>query len=494
MKDPSRIYRWTVLGASILTIIYLLASAAHENYFTQWSGVQRQYREILRQKATDARGRELQSKFRIELKQVSLPALGTVDRCVTCHNGIDDPRMTDVALPHRVHPAGILDIHPVDRFGCTICHHGQGPATNFRDAKAEDAFWDYPLLPAELTQATCVTCHDAEKLPAAQIPLLAAGMKLYREKSCGSCHKLGGRGGALGPALDNEGAKTRHQLTMANLKAPHTTWGWQEAHFRDPGAVVTGSQMRNPTVTRQEALALTVYMLSQWKRDIPESYLAPDKIEQKYRALHPAPLSGEQVYRQYCFACHGSGTYSRWDKTFKRFIPAVRGISLVAAASPEYLAGNIRQGRPGTQMPAWDKHAGGLLPEEITAVTEYLRAGAPVPEKMPPLTLSGDAKRGVTLFLGNCAGCHGMNGRGGVAPEIGNPVFQKAASDELIVRTIRHGRQGTAMPAFQRPDAPAFSDQDVADVLAYVRTLGEHKRDKAVAQNAIPASGGNHER
>jgi cbb3-type cytochrome c oxidase subunit III len=227
-------------------------------------------------------------------------------------------------------------------------------------------------------------------------------------------------------------------------------------------------------------------MLSQWKRDIPESYLAPDKIEQKYRALHPAPLSGEQVYGQYCAACHGNGTYSRWDKTFKRFIPAIRGVSLVATASREYLTSNIQHGRPGTQMPAWDKQAGGLLPEEIAAVTEHLRAGAPAVEKMPPLALAGDSTRGLTLFLRNCAGCHGIHGRGGIAPEIGNPVFQKAATDEFIIHTIRNGRQGTAMPAFERPDAPVFTDQDVADVLAYVRTFGAHKREKAVANNVIP--------
>lgn len=490
MKDPSRLYRWILLAASIVTIVYLVGAATYENYGTQWNGVQRQYREILRQKATDERGRELLARFRIELKQVSLPALGTVDRCVACHNGIDDPRMTDVALPHRVHPAGILDIHPVDRFGCTVCHHGQGPATTFRDAKADDAYWDYPLLPPEMTQATCATCHDARKLPEAQIPLLLTGMRLYQEKSCGSCHKLGGRGGALGPVLDNEGAKTRHQLTMINLQPPHTVWRWQQAHFRDPGAVVAGSQMRNPTVTRQEALALTAYMLSLWNRDVPESYLAPDKIEQKYRALRPTTLSGEQVYRQYCAACHGNGTYSRWDKTFKRFIPAVRGVSLISSATPEYLASNIQHGRPGTQMPAWDKQAGGLLPEEINAVVEYLRADAPPAEKLPVVTLAGDSNRGLTLFLRNCAGCHGMDGRGGIAPEIGNPVFQKAATDEFIARTVRSGRQGTAMPAFQRPDAPAFSDQDVADVLAYVRTFGQHKREKALAQNVTPMSGG----
>jgi mono/diheme cytochrome c family protein len=44
------------------------------------------------------------------------------------------------------------------------------------------------------------------------------------------------------------------------------------------------------------------------------------------------------------------------------------------------------------------------------------------------------------------------------------------------------------MPAFQRPDAPALSDQDIADVLAFLRTLGEQRVQKAIAQN-LTASG-----
>jgi len=123
-------------------------------------------------------------------------------------------------------------------------------------------------------------------------------------------------------------------------------------------------------------------------------------------------------------------------------------------------------------------------------VIEYLRSGASsagalaVPD-MTALRLHGDATNGLSLFLRNCAGCHGMNGRAGMAPEIGNPVFQQAATDEFIIRTIRKGRIGTAMPAFQSSEAPAFSDQNIADVLAYLRTLGEAKGQKAMAQNGI---------
>ena len=71
-----------------------------------------------------------------------------------------------------------------------------------------------------------------------------------------------------------------------------------------------------------------------------------------------------------------------------------------------------------------------------------------------------------------------------MAPELGNPVFEQSAKDELIIRTIRYGRKGTAMPAFQRPDAPVLADQDIADVLSFLRSLVPPK-PTALSQNEI---------
>lgn len=474
MKDHSRNYRWLLLISSLVTLLFLVAAALRENYLAQWQFIQRAYRDILVKKAGDQRGREILENFRIELKQVSIPALDKTDRCITCHVGIDDPRMTDVAQPFRVHPGDIMEHHPVDRFGCTTCHHGQGPATNFRDAKAEDVYWPYPLLAGELPQSTCLACHDPQKLPTEQVSLLLEGMELYKQKSCGSCHELDGRGGGLGPQLDNEGAKTKHELILTHLDPPHTTWRWHQAHFRDPAAIVPASQMKNPTVTQREALALTVYMLALWERDVPESYLAPDKIEQKFRKLHPEPLSGEEVYQQYCFACHGDGSYGRWDKTFQRFIPAIRGPSLQATASTGYLETNIAQGRPGTVMPAWHAQAGGLMPEEIRAVVDYLRAGRPARVSSGRRLAPGDPNRGALLFAQNCAGCHAI----GVAPALGNTTFQQAATDEFIIATIRRGRRNTVMPAFQAPGATGLTDSEIADLLAFIRTMGGQSGSK----------------
>jgi mono/diheme cytochrome c family protein len=479
MKDPSRKYRWLLLGTSLLTIGYLVAAAVRENFLAEWYALQKQYGTLLQSKATDERGKAIARDFRVELKQVSIPQLKVVDRCISCHNGIDDPRMTNVPVPHAVHPGEILKNHPVDRFGCTVCHQGQGPATTFEDAKAVEAFWDYPLLDRNLTQSSCLACHDVDQLPPQQVALVLEGKKIYQEKSCGSCHKLGGRGGTLGPVLDNEGAKTKHQLILTNLAPPHSTWNWQEAHFRDPAAIVVGTQMKNPALSEPQVLALTVYMLAQRQRDVPESYLAPDKLEEKVRRLHPQSLTGEQAYHQYCMACHGEGTYGRWDKTFRRFIPAIRGVSLQVTADREYLKAQITNGRPGTQMPAWGKQAGGLLPDEVDALLDYIQP----PEAKRATTaalhagivpLRGDTKRGSALFTSYCSGCHGLAGHGGIAPEIANPVFQRAASDEFIVTTIRRGRRGTAMPSFQPQIAGVrmLSDADLSDLLAFIRTLG----------------------
>ena len=129
-------------------------------------------------------------------------------------------------------------------------------------------------------------------------------------------------------------------------------------------------------------------------------------------------------------------------------------------------------------MPAWDKQAGGLSPGEIDGLLDYVqppesrRAAMAGPDALP-VPPRGDAAAGSRLFLAYCSGCHGMTGRGGIAPEIGNPAFQQAASDAFIVTTVRRGRRNTAMPAFQPrvPGARGLSDAQLGNLLAYIRAL-----------------------
>jgi mono/diheme cytochrome c family protein len=461
-----------LIAGSGVTLAFLIAAMVRENFLTPWRYHQRKYQAMLAG-SPDERQRKLGESFNIEIRQVDLPQLGTTDRCVSCHVGMDNPAMAGKPQPYSPHSGDYLQHHPLNKYGCTICHRGQGAATNFHEAKATDVFWDYPLLPARLTQASCGTCHAADSpLMAKQAPALALGRQLFVDRGCQSCHKLDGVGGQLGPALDGEGQKIKHQLPMAHVHGDHTLPNWLEQHFANPQAIVPGSQMRPPRLTPAEKEALTIYMLSLSKRDLPQTYIPPDWIASRDRELHQKEVDPAVLFRRYCASCHSDGTYGMWDPFFKRFNPAVRGPGLRGFADRDYLRTALEQGRPGTLMPGWHKSAGGLTDEQIGKLVEYLVEGdmrPPQPRRTLTPLVGGDGKRGGELFTQLCAGCHGANK---LAPTLSNPVFQKSASDDLIVQTIRNGRKDTAMAAFQREGAAGLTDDEVRDLLAYLRSLG----------------------
>jgi mono/diheme cytochrome c family protein len=462
-----------LLAGSALTLAFLVAAMVRENFLTPWRAHQRQYRATLLASG-DERQRRLGEAFTVEVRQIDLPHLGTTDRCVSCHVAIDNPAMATAAQPLRPHPGKLLEQHPVGKYGCTVCHRGQGAATNFREAKAGDVFWDYPLLPARLTQASCGTCHAADSpLMAEHAPALALGRQLFVERGCPSCHKLDGVGGQLGPALDGEGEKIKHQLPMAHVHGEQTVPNWLEQHFANPQALVAGSQMRPPRLTPAETEALTIYMLSLGKRDLPQTYVPADRIAARDRQLHQPELDAAVLFRRFCANCHADGTYATWDPFFKRFAPAVRGPGLRGVADRPYLRAAIEQGRPGTQMPAWGKGAGGLTEAQVTNLVEYLAVGDGRPAQAArPLANpeGGHPARGGELFAQTCAGCHGANR---LAPTLSNPTFQKTATADFIARTVKNGRADTPMPAFQRPGADGLTDDEVRDLVAYVRSLGK---------------------
>ena len=68
----------------------------------------------------------------LDKNEFDVPIL-RVDRCESCHMGIDKPGFEDAPPPFQTHPnrEGILGSHPVNRFGCTICHEGQGTALDY---------------------------------------------------------------------------------------------------------------------------------------------------------------------------------------------------------------------------------------------------------------------------------------------------------------------------------------------------------------------------
>ncbi|MFH0794204.1 MAG: c-type cytochrome [bacterium] len=484
LEALDRRFKWWLLILSLLTLGFLGAAALRENVFAQWRMVRLDYGKRLEAKATDERGRALARQYEVRIVQNVLPELGTVDRCVTCHAGADDPRMAKEPQPFRTHPGQYLVDHPPEKFGCTICHRGQGRALEFEEAKAVGHHWDYPLLPTPLTQSACGLCHTAEEVADKGGEKYALGKRLFDAKGCQACHKLDGRGGSVGAALDVEGLKVRGQIMMTHLTGDKTLPNWLTQHFDDPQKIVPGSLMRPPQLSREENEALTIYMLSLQNRDLPKSYLSPAKHLEYFKKARPDAMTGEQLFNRYCSTCHDTGQYGRYDPFFHKFIPAVRGATFVQTASKTYVEENIRRGRPGTLMAGWGPDVGGLTNEEVSNLASFL-LGAPLSREdaltsaaieqargpLPP-SLRGNASRGRAIFSRNCAACHGPGGVGLLAPALANPVLQQTASDGFLFATIAYGHRNTAMPAFLGPGGGGFNEHDIADVVAYLRTLG----------------------
>lgn len=74
-----------------------------------------------------------------------------------------------------------------------------------------------------------------------------------------------------------------------------------------------------------------------------------------------------------------------------------------------------------------------------------------------------------TLYSTNCQACHGANGHGGPAMELGNPEYQALVDDATLRRTISRGMPGTQMPAFAQSAGGMLTDAQVNAIVAGMR-------------------------
>ena len=476
-ESYDRKIKWGLLIVSVVSIVLLVAAALVENLYPEWRGIRSEYREILVSKATDETSQGLAQAFEIGIDQVYVPALGATDRCITCHTGLQDPRMTDEVNPFKTHPGDFLSNHPQDRFGCTTCHQGQGLATEVDDAHGHVPHWPTPMIEAEYLYSSCTACHDDNSLygdsaifagltvddTATEGPaLMVQGRDLVKGKGCLGCHQLDGQGGNLGPDITFVGDKTTHDFDFSHFghEEPRTVAHWLKRHFLDPSEVSPETIMPAVALTETQADALTAYTLSLKHRNIVPGYTAPTTPD----GPDPIAPSGEALYAEMCSACHGLD-----GKT--PILPHIRTPSLnnpdtLASASDNYLRYIIEHGRTNTAMPAWGAEGGNLSHDEIDGIVDYIREWEP--EGADPANVSarvGDAEMGAAYFRGMCVNCHGEQGEGGLGNTLNSDAFLSIASDEFLAETIINGRPGTAMASWKH-----LPEQAVSDVLAYIRS------------------------
>ena len=248
-----------------------------------------------------------------------------MDRCRTCHLAIDRRGYEKYPQPFTTHPnldqyVGSASPHPIERTGCTVCHEGMGQSVSFRDAAhapstpeqkheweekygwEEPHLWDYPMLPTNLTEASCAKCHKQEVyIPHAD--KLKVAYATFERAGCYACHKTKGFDTNMrkpGPILTKISSKLTPDWVKTWIRNPRavkeTTWMprfWYNSNNSSPDDAV-----RNEV----EINAITAYLFA--NSDTHEFAVArPPRGDAK---------AGEGIVKSVgCLGCHVVGEGSR---------------------------------------------------------------------------------------------------------------------------------------------------------------------------------------
>ena len=203
-----------------------------------------------------------------------------------------------------------------------------------------------------------------------------------------------------------------------------------------------------------------------------------------------AAPQGDRLFAAHCSACHGDTGSGGVGVPLS--LP-----SFLDSVDDDFLRTTIRRGRPGRVMPAFNS----LSDAQVKAIVQHIRGWSknPAPEYRQT-AVQGDVTQGKQLFASHCAACHGADGEGGkgtgvtfsrqralpiVAPALNNPGFLAAASDQMILYTLQHGREGTPMRSFVEQ---GLSEQQINDLVSYVRSFEKQQTlTSTPEQTDIPA-------
>ena len=340
----------------------------------------------------------------LQVYQTYLEDMNIVDRCMSCHSGIDNPESVSEEQPYASHPNRQLYLgnHPPEKFGCVLCHEGQSSATSgVKKAHGEVEYWLTPIYRGKIAQASCLKCHTAgREVKGADV--LWEGKRLFEELGCYGCHETKGFGefnSIIGPNLRN----------IKNKVQPEWLTDW----IKDPKAFRPTTKMPDFRLSEEESRAIAAYL---WQH-AEEINIAGDETlrldEEEYER-------GDFLFEHTgCLACH------RYEEDAERtFAPNLAriGEKMRSAYLTEWIL-HPKGKEPLTRMPHF----------RLEEVNARLIAGYLINKTKPPgsksqnadaewLTDKNKARAGEALIKRyGCFGCHeikGMEGLGKIGAEL----------------------------------------------------------------------------
>lgn len=396
------------------------------------------------------------------------------DRCRTCHLGIDQVEAGNVpAFPHgeasentvegwvkenkfphpySTHPNPDLFLtasspHPVAKFGCTICHDGNGSGTKFQNAEhgpnhaAQGAewhekygyhpnhFWEYPMLPKRFTEASCLKCHhNVEELGSHpkfgnSAPKVFQGYRLIQKFGCFGCHEIHGFEGdkSIGPDLRLEPSYTEaakqllYDPLLRDLK-PDSKATTGAGVSLQRLSELAHEIIRNP----EESDAARESLIDIVRREVTAVKAAETEVLKQKKS----PAERVQALRDLESRFLSAETRSLVDLfkgvqhpgKYRKVGPSLRHIrEKTTRYFIRHWTEEPKRFRPTTRMPQFfkltnqqDPHAVKLTKVEIAAIAQYLHDKSQPLELMKPAEgYQPDPKRGKVAFEERgCVACH----------------------------------------------------------------------------------------
>ncbi len=321
----------SVRAFGVVSVVFLcsLAIAPAKNHFSEWRHYQHGYLKMIRNRSE---ANTLQRHFQGGIQQIWLPDLGVVDRCTSCHVGLNEASLTDVATqPFRKHP---VIPHKLDEFGCVICHRGQGAATTVAEAHNSTLAWEQPILPARYIESSCGECHRGA-LPGT--PVLNEGRRLLARYGCVNCHTVKLADGTTMKATDDP-------PSLSHI-ADKTTREWIYAWLKDPQAYAATATMPNFKLSDDDARDMSAFLIANSTPVAGDSIALPAKPSSD-------PAAGTSLYGEsFCASCHAV------QNAAGNLVGGNVGPELTRVGNkvkPEWLSAWLRNPRtydPGTAMP-----------------------------------------------------------------------------------------------------------------------------------------------